>query len=276
MKNRFFLIFFLLFSLISFSQINLEKELKQLYLIKNSLEIKSTKYLNTLYNISVNEMLLNNYDSAEISLVELIKHAPKNYAALSKLVLIYMNKGEFQKASPYREKLTEAFKSKEIHNYFGSEKNLKQIIKIAPLDFDTYERLIQLYNEKHDYKKAKILIEKIHNAHKSGLFKKTSKDAICIEQFSWKNYEISAHEKFFTENDPTEKHVFYIFDKNIEDSNYKIIIGTEKKPNSNVYSLYIYENQSYTYLKHKLKTTYNYSELKEKLLYILEKELKKQ
>lgn len=276
MKNKTPIIFFFLFSIISYSQINLEKKLKELYLSKNSSQEKSTKYLNTLYNISVLEILLNDYDSAEISLIELIKYSPKNYSAISKLILLYMKKGEYQKASPYRKKINKGINSKEIHNYYQSEKNLKKLIEIAPLDFDTYEALIQLYNKKLDYKKAKPLIDKLHETYKLGIFKTTSKDDFCIEQFEWKNYEISVHEKFFVENKPSEKHLFYIFDKNDKDPNVKIIIGTEKKTNKNVYDLYLYKNGSYKYLNYNLKITYNYPELKEKVIQVLKEKLKKE
>lgn len=83
--------------------------LKAFYLAKENISKEGRSYVTVLYNIGLLELLQNNYDKAEPVFKELIELYPEDYHSYSKLVQIYYAKGEYSKATPYKESLYKAY-----------------------------------------------------------------------------------------------------------------------------------------------------------------------
>lgn len=165
---------------------------------------------------------------------------------------------------------------------YGSNENAEsaflEVIQLAPNDFHSYAKLIQVYYARKEYEKAKSYKAILYKAHKDGLLKDNMEDMFCFDQFEWQDKHIQAFERF--EEGPKDKiyykHIFYI--KNEKDS-VEFRIQTE-------YSPIAAETGSAKYLlclsKGKMHATYNvgfnddlnYDDLKKYVIYILEEKIK--
>lgn len=139
-----------------------EKALDAFYVAKSKIAKESNSYINTVYNIGLLESLKGNYGKAEYSFIELTQLAPNDYHSYAKLIQIYYNNKQYDKATPYRNKLYEA--------------------------------------------------------HKKGLLKDNMEDMFCFDQFKWKDYLIQVFERYEDENKGKiyNKHLFYVIDKDNE------------------------------------------------------------
>jgi len=95
-------------------QKNNDKALEAFYVAKSKIDKKSNSYINALFNIGLLESLKGNNNKAEPAFVELLQLDPKDYHSYAKLIQIYYNKNEYDKAKPYKDKLYEAHKKGEL------------------------------------------------------------------------------------------------------------------------------------------------------------------
>ena len=95
-------------------QKNNEKALEAFYVAKSKISKESSSYQNALFNIGLLESLKGNYDKAEPAFVELLQLDPTDYHTHAKLIQIYYNRKEYDKAKPYKDKLYAAFKKGEL------------------------------------------------------------------------------------------------------------------------------------------------------------------
>lgn len=106
--------------------------------------------------------------------------------------------------------LLESLKS----NYDKAEPVFIELLQLAPKDYHSYAKLIQIYYHKKEYDKAKPYKDKLYDAHRQGFLKDNLKDMFCFDQFKWNDYLIQAFERFENENkgDIYNKHIFYVVD----------------------------------------------------------------
>lgn len=136
-----------------------DKALEAFYIAKSEISKESDSYINALYNIGLLESLKGNYDKAESAFLELIQ--------------------------------------------------------LAPNDYHSYAKLIQIYYQRKDYEKAKPYKDKLYEAHKNGELKDNLKDMFCFDQFKWNDYLVQVFERYENENKSRiyNKHIFYVVDK---------------------------------------------------------------
>ena len=109
-----------------------------------------------------------------------------------------------------------------------SEIAYKELIELAPNDYQSYAKLIQVYYSKKEYEKAEPLKEKLYKAYKKGELKGNLKTMFCFDQFQWKGKTILTFEKFAVKEDELYyKHIFYI---PIEEGKTEFTIQTENSP----------------------------------------------
>jgi tetratricopeptide (TPR) repeat protein len=104
--------------------------------------------------------------------------------------------------------------------YPEAEIAFKELVNIAPTDYQSYAKLIQAYYAQKKYENASLYRKKLYEFHKKGLLKDNLSDMFCFDQFKWKGKLIQVYERF-QEGDSKEiynKHLFYIVDSkgNIE------------------------------------------------------------
>jgi tetratricopeptide (TPR) repeat protein len=85
-----------------------DKALEAYYIAKSKIDKHSDSYINTLFNIGLYELLKGNADQAETAFVELLQLEPKDYHSYAKLIQVYYQKKEYEKAKPLKDKLYEA------------------------------------------------------------------------------------------------------------------------------------------------------------------------
>jgi tetratricopeptide (TPR) repeat protein len=118
-------------------QKNDTKALEAFYIAKFKIDKTSNSYINSLFNIGLFESLKSNFDKAEPAFVELLQLDPQDYHSYAKLIQIYYNKKEYNKANPYKLKLYEAHKKGLLKD------NLKDMFCFD--QFKWTDKLIQVY-----------------------------------------------------------------------------------------------------------------------------------
>ena len=118
-------------------QKNNDKALEAFYIAKSKIDTKSNSYINALFNIGLLESLKGNYDKAEPAFVELLQLDPTDYHTYAKLIQIYYNRKEYDKAKPYKDKLYEAHKKNQLKD------NLKDMFCYD--QFKWNDKLIQAF-----------------------------------------------------------------------------------------------------------------------------------
>lgn len=113
-------------------------------------------------------------------------------------------------------------------NYDKSEVAYKELISLAPNDFNAYTKLIQVFYGKKDYEKAEPLKEKLYTASEAGVLPDYLKDQFCFDQFYWKDKLIFVFERFAVKEKALYyKHIFYIPNEKGET---EFTIQTENSP----------------------------------------------
>jgi len=114
-------------------------------------------------------------------------------------------------------------------NYDKSEPIFLEILQLAPGDYQSYAKLIQVYYHRREYDKAKPYKEKLYEAKKNGLLKDNLADMFCFDQFKWNDKLIQAFERY--EEGPKStifnKHLFYVLSA---DNKIEYRIQTEYSP----------------------------------------------
>ncbi|MCH2196521.1 tetratricopeptide repeat protein [Kordia sp.] len=162
-------------------------------------------------------------------------------------------------------------------NYEASEKALTELVTLAPEDFQSYTKLIQVFYAKKEYDKAKPYVEKLYKAYEQGVLKGVLKNMFCFDQFVWKDKRILAYERFAEkEGELYYKHVFYVTGK---DGNSEFTIQTENSPISiemggPKYILGMDKDGTHSTFKYGFEKDFNYVDLKKTVLVVLEGKVK--
>lgn len=126
--------------------------LEAFYTAKQNISKEGNSYINILYNIGLSELLQDNYDKAESAFKELIELYPEDYSSYAKLIQIYYAKKEYDKATPYRKSLYEAYDKEALPD------NLKEMFCFD--QFDWRDKLIQVF-ERFEEKEGELYYKHI-------------------------------------------------------------------------------------------------------------------
>ena len=96
---------------IYFEQNQNEKALESYYVVKSKIDKSSDSYQNALYNIGLLEFMNGNYEKSETAYIELLQINPIDYQTYAKLIQVYYEEKEYDKATPYKDKLYQAHNS---------------------------------------------------------------------------------------------------------------------------------------------------------------------
>ena len=112
--------------------------------------------------------------------------------------------------------------------YNKSEIAFRELIELAPNDYHSYAKLIQVYYSKKEYEKAEPLKEKLCQADEKGELPDNLKSMFCFDQFEWNGKLILAYERFAVkEGELYYKHIFHIPNEKGET---EFTIQTENSP----------------------------------------------
>ena len=162
-------------------------------------------------------------------------------------------------------------------DYDKSEIAYKELIELAPTDYNSYAKLIQVYYGKKEYEKAKPFKEKLYKAYEQGKLTDNLKSMFCFDQFDWNDKLILAYERFaVNEGKLYYKHIFYVtnekgeteFTIQTENSPISIELGYEK------YILGMDKNGTHSTFNYGIKEDFDYDYLKKMVLKILNEEIK--
>lgn len=113
--------------------------------------------------------------------------------------------------------------------YDKAEQALLELVQLAPGDFRSYAKLVQVYYAQQLYDKAKPWKEKLYEAHRKDLLPDELKDMFCFDQFTWQDKLVQAFERY--EQGPSKnnysKHLFYVVNA---DDQVESTIQTEYSP----------------------------------------------
>lgn len=161
--------------------------------------------------------------------------------------------------------------------YDKAEFTYKEFLELKPDDFEVYARLIQVYYAKNESDKAEPFKEKIYEAHKKGKLPESMRNMFCFEKFDWKDKLVFAHENLaIKEGELYYKHIFYVTNSELET---EFTIQTENSPISEElggpkYLLGMDKEGTHFTFQYGFKEGYDYSDLKKKVLLVLEDKAK--
>jgi tetratricopeptide (TPR) repeat protein len=114
-------------------------------------------------------------------------------------------------------------------NYDKAEPAFVELLQLAPEDYHSCAKLIQIYYSRKEYDKAKPYKAKLYEAHRKGEIKDNLEDMFCFDQFAWNDKLIMVFERYENENkgEIYNKHIFYVTDGN---GNIEYTIQTEFSP----------------------------------------------
>ena len=157
-----------------------------------------------------------------------------------------------------------------------SEIAYKELIELAPKDYQSYAKLIQVYYATKKYEKAKPLKKTLYKAYEKGELKDNLKSMFCFDQFEWKGKTILVFERFAVkEGELYYKHIFYI---PIVEGKTEFTIQTENSPiseelGSGKYAVGMDKNGTHSTFGF-LKENFEYNNLKSIVIKILEEQIK--
>ncbi len=161
--------------------------------------------------------------------------------------------------------------------YDKSEIAFKELLEVAPKDFHSYAKLIQVYYAKKEYDKVKPLREKLYQAHAEGVLKDNLKDMYCFDQFDWNDKHIQVFERFAVkEGELYYKHLFYVIN---DTGDIEFRIQTENSPISlelggPKYVLGMDKDGTHSTFGYGFEEDFNYEDLKKTVILILEEKIK--
>ncbi|MCH8535949.1 MAG: tetratricopeptide repeat protein [Flavobacteriaceae bacterium] len=162
-------------------------------------------------------------------------------------------------------------------NYDKSEIAYKELIELAPNDYHSYAKLIQVYYRKKEYDKAKPLKEKLYQAYEQGKLTGNLKSMFCFDQFEWNGKLILAYERFAVkEGELYYKHIFYVPNENGETD---FTIQTENSPISvelgdPKYILGMDKDGTHSTFRYGFEEDFNYEDLKNTVILVLDEKIK--
>lgn len=161
-------------------------------------------------------------------------------------------------------------------NYDKAELAFVELLQLAPEDYHTYAKLIQIYYHKNEYDKAKPYTIKLYEAHKRDLLKDNLKDMFCYDQFKWNDKLIQAYERYEDgSKDIYNKHLFYVIN---QDGKIEYRIQTEFSPISveqggSKYLLCRTKGDTHSTFNIGFNDNFKYDDLKKNVIDILEEKV---
>ncbi len=162
-------------------------------------------------------------------------------------------------------------------DYNKSEIAYKELIELAPTDYSSYAKLIQVYYGKKEYEKAKLLKEKLYEAYEQGKLTDNLKSMFCFDQFNWNDKLILAYERFAVKKSELYyKHIFYVINDKDET---EFTIQTENSPISvelggPKYVLGMDKNGTHSTFEYGFEEDFNYEDLKKTVILVLDEKIK--
>ncbi len=162
-------------------------------------------------------------------------------------------------------------------DFDNSEVAYKELIELAPNDFNSYAKLIQVYYGKKEYEKANPLREKLYQAYEQGELKGNLKNMFCFDQFDWNGKLILAYERFAVkEGKLYYKHIFYVPNEKGET---EFTIQTENSPISvelggPKYVLGMDKSGTHSTFRNGFEEDVNYDNLKKTVILVLDEKIK--
>ena len=162
-------------------------------------------------------------------------------------------------------------------DYDKSEIAFKELIELAPTDYNSYAKLIQVYYGKKEYGKAKPFKEKLYKAYEQGKLTDNLKSMFCFDQFDWNDKLILAYERFAVKKGKLYyKHIFYITNNKGET---EFTIQTENSPVSvelggPKYVLGMDKSGTHSTFRYGFEEDLNYDDLKKTVILVLEEKIK--
>ena len=162
-------------------------------------------------------------------------------------------------------------------DYDKSEIAYKELIELAPTDYNSYAKLIQVFYGKKEYEKAEPLKEKLYQAYEQGKLTGNLKSMFCFDQFDWNDKLILAYERFAVkEGKLYYKHVFYVTNNKGET---EFTIQTENSPISvelggPKYVLGMDKNGTHSTFRYGFEEDFNYEDLKKTVILVLDEKIK--
>lgn len=162
-------------------------------------------------------------------------------------------------------------------NYDKSEIAYKELIVLAPNDYQSYAKLIQIYYGKKEYEMAKPIKEKLYQVYKEGKLEDNLKSMFCFDQFEWNGKLILAYERFAVkEGELYYKHIFYIpndkgeteFTIQTENSPISVELGGPK------YVLGMDKGGIHSTFNYGFEEDLNYDDLKKAVILVLDEKIK--
>lgn len=159
-------------------------------------------------------------------------------------------------------------------NYGKAEPVFLELIRLAPDDFHSYAKLIQVYYAGKEYEKARPYKDKLYAAYKQGNLPENLKDMFCFDQFKWKDKLVQAFERY--EEGPKKsiynKHLFYVVNG---DDKVEFRIQTEYSPVSaelggSKYLLCMSAGSTHSTFNIGFNDDLNYDDLKKAVIAVLE------
>lgn len=239
------------------------------YLNKNQLELALTSYKNAIEQ--------ENSDDRPYTMI------PQIYADMEQpekaLEAFYQSKANISKESEsyiitlYNIGLYESLK----RNYDSAELAYKELLEIAPNDFHSYAKLIQVYYGKKEYDKAIPLKETLYQAYNDGILEGDLEDMFCFDQFDWNDKLIQVFERFAVKKGKLYyKHLFYV----VNDKNeIEFRIQTENAPVSielggPKYVLGMDKDGVHSTFRYGFEEDFDYEDLKKTVILVLEDKIK--
>ena len=162
------------------------------------------------------------------------------------------------------------------YDYVKSEIAFIELIELAPNDFHSYAKLIQVFYGKREYEKAKPLREKLYKAYEQGILKDDLKEMFCFDQFNWNDKLIQVFERFaIEEGELYYKHLFYVVNDKGE---IEYRIQTENSPISVElgglkYVLGMDKDGTHSTFRYGFDEDFKYDDLKKIVILVLEERI---
>ncbi len=168
-----------------------------------------------------------------------------------------------------------------IGDFQDAKETLEEHLGIYPNDDMAIEKIIQVYYALNEFEKAKPYKEKLTKLHNNNLTQENIKGMYCMDNFFWDGKRVSAYEAFRkpkAEDLLFEKINFFVVDDNqmpIMRVVFETSIGTKIKGDEFYYILALKnKNGSKTFWQWRFKEDYNYLEVKQAVLNILNEKVK--
>lgn len=113
-------------------------------------------------------------------------------------------------------------------NHDVAEEEFLNLIELAPNDYYSYAKLIQIYYHRKEYDRAKPYREILYTAHENNQLEGTISEMFCFDQFEVKGNLVQVFERYQSGKSNTiyYKHIFYV----VNEGDILFTVQTEYSP----------------------------------------------